>query len=90
VLIDGEIADTAAFGERLRATIADRTFEHDAVALRVTISGGFVSAGSRGRGGVNEMLAAADRLLYEAKAAGRNRILFGPDTETPAAKRSIG
>lgn len=44
--------------------------------LHVTFSGGLVEAG-RGATGADEILAAADRALYAAKAAGKNRIVTG-------------
>ena len=76
VLVSGEIADAQALCERLRSGIADQPFVEGQVALRVTVSGGFVPFTSQDTRGASELLASADKLLYEAKAAGRNRILF--------------
>lgn len=76
VLVNGDIAEAPAFCERLRGAIADQTFDSGEVALRVTVSGGFVPVAGPEAGDVAEILAAADQLLYTAKAAGRNRILF--------------
>ncbi len=92
VLVNGELDDAPAFCERLRVAIADRPFEQGAVALRVTVSGGFVEVDPSLSGSVDEVLAAADRLLYEAKAAGRNRILADPAVKpaTRDANRSTG
>ena len=95
VLVSGEIADAQTLCERLRSEIADQPFVEGQVALRVTVSGGFVPFTSRDTRGANELLASADKLLYEAKEAGRNRILFDQttgtgdsqsNTETPGAR----
>jgi diguanylate cyclase (GGDEF)-like protein len=103
LLVSGEADDAPAFCERLRSAIADQPFVSGQVALRVTVSGGFVPLEPQDRRGASELLACADKLLYEAKAAGRNRIFFnqgsGPgdaqsnsrsDSATPAVKRSAG
>ena len=76
VLVSSETADAQALCERLRSGIADQPFVEGQVALRVTVSGGFVPFTSQDTRGASELLASADNLLYEAKAAGRNRILF--------------
>ena len=103
VLVSGEMADAQALCERLRSEIADQPFGDGQVALRVTVSGGFVPFTSRDTRGASELLAIADKLLYEAKAAGRNRILFDQTTgpgdgqsnpqstfEVPAKQRPAG
>lgn len=103
VLVSSEIADAQALCERLRSEIADQPFGDGQVALRVTVSGGFVPFTSRATRDASELLAIADKLLYEAKAAGRNRILFDQATapadeqsnpqsasETPAKQRPAG
>jgi diguanylate cyclase (GGDEF)-like protein len=57
--------------ERIRAAIESHHWEDIASGLTVTISIGF-AAGSAAQ--INELLAAADRLLYRAKRNGRNRV----------------
>jgi diguanylate cyclase (GGDEF)-like protein len=98
LLVNGEVDEAPAFCERLRGVIADQPFVEGRVALRVTVSGGFVPLTPSDRRGTSELLAAADDLLYRAKAAGRNRIFFnqaddGARQAAPAAgdvKRSAG
>jgi diguanylate cyclase (GGDEF)-like protein len=98
LLVNGEVDEAPAFCERLRGVIADQPFVEGPVALRVTVSGGFVPLTPSDRRGTSELLAAADDLLYRAKAAGRNRIFFnqaddGARQAAPAAgevKRSAG
>lgn len=70
---DGRVATAAA--ERLRRRVAEHPFSvgSDEV-VHITISIGV--AGNRGRiTDPTELLAAADAALYEAKAAGRNRVM---------------
>ena len=78
VLVSSEIADARELCERLRSGIADQSFTAGEVALRVTVSGGFVPFIAQDARGAGELLAVADNLLYEAKAAGRNQIIFDP------------
>ncbi len=78
LLVNGEAADAPAFCERLRGAIADQPFADGELTHRVTVSGGFVALAPRDGRSASELLAAADKLLYEAKAAGRNRIFCGP------------
>lgn len=76
LLINGEPDDAPAFCERLRSTIADQPFVNGQIALRLTVSGGFVPFTAQGTRSASELLATADNLLYEAKAMGRNRIFY--------------
>jgi diguanylate cyclase (GGDEF)-like protein len=78
VLVSSEIADAGELCERLRCGIADQPFADGEVALRVTVSGGFVPFTAQDPRSASELLAAADNLLYAAKAAGRNRIICNP------------
>lgn len=67
--------DAALVGERLRRRIATSTFarEDDGRFVRVSVSVGVAMsvAGSRG---AEELVAAADRALYRAKNAGKDRV----------------
>jgi diguanylate cyclase (GGDEF)-like protein len=66
---DADIGDGAELAERLRNAV-----EHvDVGAARVTISAG-VAAWKPGRDSLAGVLAAADKALYAAKNAGRNRV----------------
>jgi two-component system chemotaxis family response regulator WspR len=65
----------AAVGERLRQAVEDLKIERgiSSAAPYVTLSiGGAATVPTQEDGGVNELIARADRNLYEAKAKGRN------------------
>lgn len=66
----------AALAERLRGAVEGARAEWRGEVLRCTISigGAVLAAGESGRR-AGELLAEADRLLYAAKGAGRNRCL---------------
>ncbi|ACA58931.1 diguanylate cyclase [Candidatus Desulforudis audaxviator] len=83
-----DLAAALAAAERAReAWLAHPlTVPGDGARLRVTFSGGVVEGG-RETAGVNEILAAADRALYAAKAAGEDRIVAGGYL-LPKAERS--
>ncbi len=69
-------AEAFAVGERIRAAVAELGIEHSASSFgHVTISAGCSSAGSDGIHDVKTLIAEADRLLYEAKRTGRNKVL---------------
>jgi diguanylate cyclase (GGDEF)-like protein len=84
ILPDTGWQGATTFAERLRANVDDHRFGGDRAALEVTISVGVaVMRGSEsstpeavrlGRMGPTELLEEADRSLYRAKSAGRNRI----------------
>lgn len=63
--------DAKVLAERLRTAVAGRRFEHAGNEFSVTISQGLAQCPGHG-GTVEELIAAADRALYAAKAAGRN------------------
>ncbi len=72
-------ADRAAAGvvaERVRKSIEDRTFDYDGAELTITISLG-VSwyDGTQQIAGPEDLIKLADEQLYQAKHAGRNRVM---------------
>jgi diguanylate cyclase (GGDEF)-like protein len=68
--------------ERLRALVEQLRFEipEKGETARVTISAGVAGVDSISSGSVFEVLASADRALYSAKAAGRNRVVRAGST----------
>ena len=71
--------EAAIVGERLRSNVEGHLFHNDdGIELpAVTISGGLATAPGSGPG-LSELMAVADRRLYEAKTSGRNRIAGAP------------
>lgn len=64
--------------DRLRVRVEGSKMTHDGHALDVTVSGGVALFPTEG-GDWDSLFAAADRRLYAAKQAGRNRVV-GPTT----------
>jgi two-component system, cell cycle response regulator len=64
-------------GERLRTSIEQHIFVHDRKVLKVTVSLGISCMPNSAITTPEEFIAAADRALYEAKRAGRNRLVSG-------------
>jgi len=62
-----------AAAERLRAAVEARRVEVEGIRIAYTISGGVASM-EDATGGLDAWMKRADRALYAAKAAGRNRI----------------
>ncbi|WP_337271282.1 diguanylate cyclase [Oryzifoliimicrobium ureilyticus] len=63
-------------GERIRAAVENLQISHSASNYgHVTISAGCSSAGAEGVHDVKTLIAEADRLLYEAKRTGRNKVI---------------
>ena len=63
------------FAERLRSGIEKHRFEHEGRLLPVTISVGVASTPHARIADATSLVAVADRALYGAKQAGRNRIV---------------
>ncbi|HNR31331.1 MAG TPA: GGDEF domain-containing protein [Candidatus Hydrogenedentes bacterium] len=84
VLYPATALDAAcAVAEQLRRTIEAREFEHHGRSFRVTISQGLAEYPRHGRT-AQELIAAADRALYAAKAAGRNCVRTADECEMRA------
>lgn len=75
LLHEADAAGARVVAERLRAAVESRGLEHvDSPHGVVTVSIGTASAVLRDTDGPTVLVAAADRSLYEAKCAGRNRV----------------
>jgi diguanylate cyclase (GGDEF)-like protein len=66
----------AEAAERLRVAIETMAVESDAEPIVVTISAGVVCVGAGGRANLPALIEQADRALYRAKRAGRNRAVI--------------
>lgn len=79
VTLDSDIALAAVLLDRLRTRLRERVFRFEGRDLRVTFSAGVASRSARdGDVSVESLIAEADGRLYQAKAAGRDRVVPGP------------
>ena len=75
--------------ERIRQGISQLAIPRDGTAaIRVTISIG-VAVPSQARRTLDDLLAAADHALYQAKRSGRDRVVMYADTWVPQASRPL-
>jgi diguanylate cyclase (GGDEF)-like protein len=75
--------------ERIRQGISQLAIPRDGTAaIRVTISIG-VAVPSQARRTLDDLLAAADHALYQAKGSGRDRVVISADTWVPQASRPL-
>ena len=72
-LPDTELADAIIAGEKILQACRQMRLKHQQSTISLTISGGVVQRGCNES--LHEVLQKADVLLYEAKRAGRNRLL---------------
>jgi two-component system cell cycle response regulator len=77
-----DLAGAEVLGERLRVAVEGHRFEHDGRVIPVTISVG--AAVERKIDDAHAFIAAADAAMYDAKRAGRNRVVMHPGLKTPA------
>ncbi|HEX6767384.1 MAG TPA: GGDEF domain-containing protein, partial [Polyangiaceae bacterium] len=70
-----DIAGARAAGERVRAQIEKLSVETDRGPIKVTISVGCASLGTSKEPTTDALILSADRRLYAAKHAGRNRVV---------------
>jgi two-component system cell cycle response regulator len=80
VLPTCEAATAIEVAERIREAIAERTITTDAGQVAVTISMGVVCLKDKDYPTLGELIQSADKALYLAKQAGRNRVEVAPDT----------
>ena len=75
--------------ERIRQEISQLAIPRDGTAaIRVTISIG-VAVPSQARHTLDDLLAAADHALYQAKSSGRDRVVMYADTRVPQASQPL-
>jgi len=75
----GGLKNGVQFAERLRLAVANTDFIFNRERIPVTVSVGLVAASQLagvGKISVEELVRVADRRLYVAKEAGRNRVVF--------------
>lgn len=79
LLLPGDdLAGAASVAERLRGVVAAAVAHPGGAGQRVTFSAGVAMLDpGGGEAGLEHALAAADRALYAAKAAGRDRVMIG-------------
>ncbi len=70
------LPNAGILAERLRANVEATVFDHDGTRMPVTISVGVAGHPETPVETVAQLIEAADQALYEAKRAGRNRVLL--------------
>ena len=75
VLVESDQTQALAAAERVRRTVADAPFRFEDRELAVTVSVGVATTCGDGAMTPTGLLRAADDKLYEAKRAGRNRVV---------------
>lgn len=88
VLTGLNLAGTAALAERVRSGVAENRVSTPKGEIAVTISIGVATAEPGDQRSAEALIDAADRALYRAKAAGRNRIETA-ETGVPEGLRSL-
>lgn len=83
VLMPGlTLADATTAAERIRERIAATRVEVDGQTISITASLGVSCFPANDVGSLNELLKAADLALYQAKQAGRNRVVTAASIPT--------
>ncbi len=89
VVRSADVDAAAMIAERLRHEVASFDWDSIAAGLPVSISVGYATRTDPDDGAQGGMLALADRRLYDAKQAGRNRVMGGY-AHTDRARGSTG
>jgi diguanylate cyclase (GGDEF)-like protein len=78
IISRSELSGALAMAERIRAAVADAPVEYAQTRIQVTVSLGVASVGPHAHPEAEAFIECADRALYEAKRAGRNRVVALP------------
>ncbi|MDC3960823.1 GGDEF domain-containing protein [Polyangium jinanense] len=70
------LGNAGILGERLRAVVETTPFEHEGTRMQITISVGVAAHPDLPVETPEQLIAAADEALYQAKRTGRNRVLL--------------
>lgn len=71
----GDMQCGIKFAERIRRNVANHLFVYKGTDIKITISAGVASTEDMAKGTTNDLLAIADKRLYQAKNQGRNRVI---------------
>ncbi len=82
VLTGTDTEGGARLAERARAAIESRSIQAPN-GEQVSVTASFGVAASSGAGDVEELLASADSALYQAKDAGKNRVVVAAGSAAP-------
>jgi len=83
------LAAAAEVAERIRRAVADTAIPVAATAIDVSVSLGCAALGAEERDGAS-LLARGDARLYDAKRAGRTRVVWAPPPSRPGMAESSG
>lgn len=78
VLVKAEKGETVQTATRIVRSLADFNFEKDGISVRMTISAGMAEYPVDGEG-LRELIAKADRVMYDVKRRGGNDVGFGDE-----------
>ncbi len=87
LLVETPLHEAAAVAERLREQLASTPVTHDEYTIAFTASIG-VAPVVPDDGGLEKALSLADGLMYQAKNAGRNRVMVDPGAPPQAPGRT--
>jgi diguanylate cyclase (GGDEF)-like protein len=71
----GTLQSGVEFAERIRRNIEGHTFSRNGIDIQITISAGVASSEEMDSCSMDELLALADKRLYQAKHQGRNKVM---------------
>ena len=75
LLPETKLKDAKFIAERLRHLVAETPIETEVGVIHTTISIGVATGRTASRLTIDQLLSRADRAMYRAKQAGRNRVI---------------